>query len=304
MTGRREKMAETSGLEATKNEIAEAEKKVAEAEKKVAEAAKKMQKALAAFFQHDPGDIIGREILHDNNKIVLEQLRGAISHLNALQSRLDQSCRQSQFGMMVAQSPTAKHMHNAIASVDAGAVNVWSFCRNRDHRTLRRKTATHYNVYKKEGNKARCQLAGKWGNSEQVTTNHLLVYYTKLHIMTDVFEFEDVNDVRNLLLLSKDVKTAFEVGQIYFEGRNDRTFIMRILDDTVKQNPIFDGSTKTVDSLEGKNCLFPRMSSLRSSKFSVTMPRAPTRKHWKKAISPRKEIPRRNMDHLSRTTCS
>ena len=45
MTGRREKMAETSGLEATKNEIAEAEKKVAEAEKKVAEAAKKMQKA-------------------------------------------------------------------------------------------------------------------------------------------------------------------------------------------------------------------------------------------------------------------
>ena len=42
MTEGREKMAETSGLEVTKNEIAEAEKKVAEVNKEVAEAAKKM----------------------------------------------------------------------------------------------------------------------------------------------------------------------------------------------------------------------------------------------------------------------
>ena len=265
MTVRGEKM-----VEATKSEIAEAKKEIAEAEKTVAEAEKKVAEAKSEFFQHSQGDAMEREILHDRYKkialhceIVLEQLQGATSHLNALQRRLDRSADRSQFDMMVAQSPTAKHMHSAIASVDPGAVTVWSFCHpkpelsQKDRLNLRRKAAIHYYVYTKKGKMAQCQLAKEWGNSKQVTTNHLWPHSTKHHIM-DMFGIEDVNDMRNLLLLSKGVEKAFEAGQIYFEGRDDRTFVMRILDDTVKQNPIFDGSTKPVGSLEGKQLFIPK----------------------------------------------
>ena len=254
------KKAETGELEAAKIEVETAREKVDAAEKDLGD--KK-----AALTACDKADEALRNVLfmeYENLsqkfKVLVEEWRGAVSHFNSVRSRSDKE----HFDMMVANSPAVKHMRDAIASVEPDAVTIWDFCHpdrelsQKDRKKLRIPTAKHYKVYKREGNLVMCQLALKWGNNQQVTTSHLLKHGTRHH-MRKVFEFDDINDKRNLLMLSKGVEKAFETGRIYFEGGNDdRTFIMKIFDQTVKDELIFDGSNVKIGSLEGKKLRIPK----------------------------------------------
>lgn len=255
-----EKKAETAELE-------EAECKAENARKKV-EAAQKELNDLEAIVkaEHEKAGqgLFNLYSLKYQNmsqmfQVLVDEWRGAVSHLNSLRSRSDNA----QFDMMVARSPVVKHMRDAITSVEPDAVTVWDFCHptpelsKKDRQRLRKPTALHYGAYKNDGNLAMCQLSRQWGNSQQVTTNHLLGHKTRHH-MRNIFEFDDINDKRNLLLLSKGVEKAFETGRIYFDGEDDRTFVMKILDETVKDEFIFEGSAVTIGSLEGKKLRIPR----------------------------------------------
>lgn len=112
---------------------------------------------------------------------------------------------------------------------------------------LRVKILKYYSL----GTKTVCMLAGETVPPDQIKLAHILPRSTKAHIFRKLgMESSDINDIRNLLLLSKNVEEAFDSMKISFVARVNSEFrkelIMHVWDNSVLEKPIYPGSTRNI----------------------------------------------------------
>lgn len=266
--GKVENMSNTVEFEARRKE---AKVELEDAGRKLKDAMEDVEKAVAATATEMKEN--GRSSYYDmlvklqdakftrlNSTQVL--FDGAVEKHNGFNGCLAAQWNQRTVDRMIASSPVSRFMINSIASIKSSAVNHWDFSapplqkKQSDRvRGLREKVARHYKAWKNTRD-CKCQLSRVWGDKDTVTAAHLLKHATAEH-MREQFDFSDINDYQNILVLAKGIEGAFEMGRIYFEWKDDRTFILQVWDKSVLKEPIHDGAQKKIGDCVGKALLIP-----------------------------------------------
>ena len=214
------------------------------------------KKLLDLFFTEAANAQAGVKLAQDEVHLRRDQVA-------ALNNTMIMQRDRHQIDQIVAASPVNKFLADSIRYAQSAAISFWDFEAPRektqaDRVALREAAARHYQVWKNDGS-CLCQVSRVRGNNNQVATSHLLKHATKTH-MREVLEFEDINDMRNILLLSKGIDKAFEKGRIYFEFEAERSFKMKVWDSSVVSELIFDGAhpDQTIGKYVGKYLRIPR----------------------------------------------
>ena len=109
---------------------------------------------------------------------------------------------------------------------------------------LREKAARHYGHCDFTGNSviAKCCLTGIIGDRKMVTNAHLLPRNAPAHFLEEL-GIDDVDDVRNMVILCQNVEKLFEQKRLCFLLDDDEPgcFVLKIWDEKVKNKPLFDG---------------------------------------------------------------
>jgi hypothetical protein len=101
-------------------------------------------------------------------------------------------------------------------------------------------TSLGYNLKKRK--KHPCMLTGREGTGDDVVAAQIIPATSKPKILTYIrLSKEDINDVRNFLLLAKNVQRAFDAQQISFvkESPLSNQLVLKIWDASVASDPIW-----------------------------------------------------------------
>ena len=261
-------------LNILEEKIVAATERVAAAKREASELEGAVQAAEAAVFATDEKSALF-DIVKGKWKRAQDEAENAIKSVSLAQEELGillaqkkaltgQFSSQAAFEKNLVASPITKHILDSIASVDPKAMQAWDFTYEREKTQkdrvpgLRKKIAKHYSVWKRTGD-CRCQVSYVWGDGSKVAACHLLEHSSSNYLREKIYEIEDINDPRNVLMLCKGIEDALAKGRIYFEkGQDDRTYYMRVWDDAVRREPIHDGASETIGDVEGKKLFLPR----------------------------------------------
>jgi hypothetical protein len=170
------------------------------------------------------------------------------------------------FEHMLQNAPTISHQRGAIQdalnSLDPLLLNPWSQDTPEFQATMgvarkneiRKKSAKHYNRYRKRGNLARCSVTGIWGDCNTVVGAQLLpVGTTTTNVQIALNIVGKLNDPRNVIPLLKTIEKAYDKQRLCIVlhdpdgGGNEVT--LRIFDPALKDETV-DG-TMTFGDLAG-----------------------------------------------------
>lgn len=170
------------------------------------------------------------------------------------------------FDQMLRVSPTMNHQRAAIQdifeSLNPYLLNPWSqdapkvaaaMGVERKNKT-RKKSAKHYNRYRKKSNKAQCSVTGIWGDNNTVVGAHLLpVGTTTTNLQISLDMVGKLNDMRNVIPMLKTIERAYDTQRLcivlYDEEGSGEKVKIRTLDPAL--NKEFYSKNKTFGDLEG-----------------------------------------------------
>jgi hypothetical protein len=97
----------------------------------------------------------------------------------------------------------------------------------------------------------KCMLSGLFIPDNQIKLAHILPRSTKAKVYRKLgMRKDDINGIRNLLLLSKNVEEAFDSMRISFVPRVNealcREYVMHVWDDSVCEEAIHDGASTNI----------------------------------------------------------
>lgn len=127
---------------------------------------------------------------------------------------------------------------------------------------LREEAARHYGLCEIEGDGsviAQCCLTGITGGRNKVTNAHLLPRNAPAHFL-EALGFQNVDDVRNMVPLCKNIDKAFEQEQLCFLPVDEysQSFVLKIWDPKIKNKLVFhnDPEKRTIGSYSGQKMTF------------------------------------------------
>jgi len=171
------------------------------------------------------------------------------------------------FDQMLQISPTTSHQRAAIQdafeSLNPYLLNPWSQDAPKFNAAMgdgrknemRKKSAKHYNRYRKRGNLARCSVTGIWGDCNTVVGAHLLPLGTTTTNLQISLNMEGkLNDMRNVIPMLKTIERAYDTQRLCVvlydhEGSGNKVKIRTF--DPALNKEIVHGTT-TFGDLEGK----------------------------------------------------
>ena len=104
-----------------------------------------------------------------------------------------------------------------------------------------------------------CMISGVFGDGKQVIAAHLIPCKTD-PLVLDLLNLKltDVNSMRNILFLSKNIEVAFDRLKLSFVPQDllhPNTLVMKVWDQSITDSFIFDDSTVRIGDLEGRPLL-------------------------------------------------
>lgn len=122
---------------------------------------------------------------------------------------------------------------------------------------FRTNVLTHlgYHVPRKGRQIFKCMLSREDGDGDEVVVAHIVSASSSVRILNLIRMTEaDVNSLRNGLLLAKNFEVAFNRLQLSFVKSNplSQNLYLQIWDDSCRNEPIYDGSTRTIGDFEGE----------------------------------------------------
>ena len=212
----------------------------------------------------------------EEHRIALELLRIALEELDRVRKIAYPSTPTNRFrpmdadsfDQMLQKSPSMNHQRGAIQdafnSLNPLLLNPWSqsaqihiAAEMGDSRKneMRKKSAKHYDRYRKKGNLAQCSVTGIWGDCNTVVGAHILpVRTTTTNLQKWLNMKGKLNDMRNVIPMLKTIERAYDNLRLCVvlhdpEG-NDSKVTIRIFDPTLKKEIVHD--TMTFGDLEGR----------------------------------------------------
>ncbi|CAB9531185.1 unknown protein [Seminavis robusta] len=171
------------------------------------------------------------------------------------------------FEHMLQSSPTMSHQRGAIHqdalnSLNPLLLNPWSTDAPTFQATMgvprmnenRKKSAKHYNRYKKRKNLAQCSITGIWGDCNKVIGAHLLpVGTTTTNVQIVLNMVGKLNDPRNVIPMLETIENAYDQLRLCIvlhdlDGGGNKV-TLRILDSALKDEIV--DSTMTFGALAG-----------------------------------------------------
>ena len=179
---------------------------------------------------------------------------------------------ENDFNLRVARSPSVRALENHIETISPQIRNYWAIDNKKglisspqrgEKDGLRTKAAKHYRCAKKIGKvdgkdiySATCCVTGVEGDNRQVIPAHLLPCSSP-PMALEFFNMEKgFDDFRNLVLLAANIEKAYDSQRLCFVMAEDGEILLRILDESVKEEPIFEGSDKKIGEYEGRPMKF------------------------------------------------
>jgi len=143
--------------------------------------------------------------------------------------------------------------------LSSGLLNPWSFLRYNEQTFreswIRKPAAIFYESWSTDTRKAKCCITGICGDANQVVAGQI-VPRTSWRFDPCWFDSDHIrklNGIRNILIMSKGIKKAFDEQCVCFLCVEDKpgTFKLRIWDQEVLNEPIFPGSKLTIGAFQG-----------------------------------------------------